>query len=106
LFRSVALEQLCVDDAPHRSVDEVAGGALQQRQRARAADLDLPEGAHVDHPRPLPERGVLLGDAVEPRWARVAEPALVRAGAAPRAAGLEVLHALPAVFGAEDRAQV
>src|SRR6202011_6214144 len=44
---AVLLQELRVDDAADGPVDEISGHTLQQRQSARARDLDLSEGAHV-----------------------------------------------------------
>ena len=97
------VEELGVDDRAGRPVDAVVADALEQSQRAGTAHLDLPERAHVDDPDPLAHRLVLGRDEVEVGRTRPAEAALVLAGAPPRAPGIEVVRALPAVLRAEDR---
>src|ERR1700704_4744710 len=102
---SVPVEELGVNHAAHRPVDEVARDPLQQRQRSGTVQLDLAEGGHIDDAHSFAEGAVLLGLQVEPWWSNPAEAALVRARPAPGAARLKVLGPLPAMLGPEDRAQ-
>ena len=73
------VEELRVDDAPDGAVDAGVADALEQRERARARDLDLAERAEVDDADALAE-GLVLGRQQRlPRRLAPAERALVLA---------------------------
>src|SRR6185437_16078939 len=93
---ALRLEELRVHDAARRAVDQVARHALEQRQRARPAHLELAEGAHVDDAGRLAERRVLFADELEPGRPGPAERALVGPRAPPGMPIFEMLGALPA----------
>ena len=103
---AVLLQELRVDDAVDRPVDQVAGYTLQQRQRASARDLDLSERAHVDDAGTLAESLVLLRHLVEVGRAGPSEAPLVSTGATPWPPRFVVVDPLPAMLGPEDRAEV
>src|SRR2546423_3837933 len=103
---AAAVEQLRIDDAADRPVDLVPGNPLEQRERAWAGELDLPEGCHVDHPHAFAKGAMLRGLQREPWWPVPPETALVRARTPPGPARLEVLGPFPAVFASKDAAQV
>src|SRR5439155_18032573 len=98
-------EELRVDHAADRAVDVVVGQALQQRQGPGAAHVELAERGEVEQSNALADGPVLAADALEERRPSPAPAPLVRAGAAPRCAGHEVVRALPAALLAEHRAR-
>ena len=80
------VEELRVDRRADRPVDVVRADALEQREGARARDLDLAERAEVDDPDPLADGAVLLPHPLEPVAAgpsRRAWPSPVRAPGCP-----------------------
>src|SRR5262249_29610394 len=93
--------ELRVHHAPGRLPDVVVGEPLEQRLRPGSPDVDLPERRHVEDPRSLPNRAVLLAHTVEEGRAPPAPRPLVRPCPPTRPARLEVVHALPAVLLAE-----
>ena len=103
---SVAVQELRVDHAPHRAVDAGVAHPLEQRQRARARDRDLAEGRQVHDADAVADRVMLAREPIEVGRRLPSERALVLSRAAPRAARLEVVRALPAVLRAEDGAEL
>ena len=95
------VEELRVDDAAGRLPDVVVREALEERQRARPPDVELPERGHVEEAGALAHGAVLLAHPVEEGGAPPSPRALVRPGAPPGPARLEVDDALPAVLLAE-----
>src|SRR5205814_10531562 len=73
---ATAVEQLRIDDASDRPVDQIPGDTLQQGEGSRAVELDLPEGCHVDDPYALAKGAMLLGLQCEPWWPVPAETTL------------------------------
>jgi hypothetical protein len=100
------VEELRVDHAAHRAIDAAVADALEQRQRARAADRDLAERREVDDPDALAKRPVLLGKQLQVGGRAPAEPPLVLARSPPWCSRLEVVGSLPAVLGAEHGAEL
>jgi hypothetical protein len=100
------VEELGIDNPARRNVEVVVAHALQQRERPRPFDFDLAERREIKQAGAFPHGGVLLPQALE-EGRRSPLPvglSLVGAGPSPRATGLDVVHALPAVLLAEDSA--
>ena len=100
------VEELRVDEAPDRPVDPVVADPLEQGQRARAGDFDLPERGHVDDPDTLAEGLVLHPEPLEPGRLPEPERPLVGSGPPARLPRLEEVRALPPVLRPEDRAEI
>src|SRR5205814_9601980 len=88
------------------TVDVVVGEPLEQRQRPRPGHVELAERGEVEEPSPLAHRAMLGAHALEEPRPRPAPRALIRAGAPPGRAGLEIVRPLPAVLLAEHGAGV